>query len=157
MTDWILVSILGDIGVFILLVLAASSDFDKREIPDWISVLVATFGVLLIAIKLIIGVPVIEHVWGLVIALPLIILGLAGKLGGGDYKLLLALGLYMGIYYGLTAVVLITPVIICLAVYYLIRHKSLNIKLPLAPLILAGFVLVSALKWLFQNGFEIRI
>lgn len=74
---------------FIALSLAAVFDIRKREIPDWIPLLIA--GISLIP-------PGGVRFNGLIVALPLLVVGITiGGIGGGDIKLMGACGLVLGV------------------------------------------------------------
>lgn len=73
---------------FTVLSLAAVFDIRKREIPDWIPLL-------LMVVSL--TPPESVQLAGLLVALPLLIIGvIAGGIGGGDIKLVGACGLVLG-------------------------------------------------------------
>lgn len=89
---------------FTVLLLAAILDIRKREIPDWIPLLL--MGVSLIP-------PESVQLAGLLVALPLLIVGVtAGGIGGGDIKLVGACGLVLG--FGRTLMGLITGLLLLL-------------------------------------------
>lgn len=74
---------------FIALSLAAVFDIRKREIPDWISLLIA--GISFIP-------PGELSLSGMLVALPLLVVGITiGGIGGGDIKLTGACGMVLGI------------------------------------------------------------
>lgn len=124
---------------------AARVDLRRREIPNLVAIIIAVLG----AAATIVSASIVEHLLGLALALPLVIPGLLGHLGGGDYKLLLGIGLYLGFTQSLLASVLSVPVTICLAVYYIITKKTLkNVRIPLAPLIAFGCIGSVILKWI---------
>lgn len=83
-----MLSVVRLILFFTVLSLAAVFDIRKREIPDWIPLLLA--GVSLIS-------PESMQFSGLLVALPLLFVGVtAGGIGGGDIKLVGACGLVLG-------------------------------------------------------------
>lgn len=145
-----LVLVIADLVVLRVLLLAVKTDLKSREIKDSVSATISLLAILLIFLKLSLGLQVKEHFLGMVVVLPLILMGLRGKLGGGDYKLLLALGLYLGIYFGTAAIVLLLPIFVGLALYYLIKERSVKKDIAMAPLIATGSTLAVGLKWFIQ-------
>jgi len=133
-----------DVFFFYSLSWAALTDIKKREIPNVTAIIIAVIG----AVAAILSESAIDHLLGLAIAVLLIIPGLLGHMGGGDYKLLLGTGLYLGLTQSLLAFVLSVPATVCVAVYLLVKKKTLrNIRIPLAPLIAFGCVGSVIVKW----------
>lgn len=143
MNVWLL-SIVMDVFFFYSLSWAALTDIKKREIPNATAIIIAILG----AVAAVLSESMVEHLLGLAIALPLIIPGLLGHMGGGDYKLLLGTGLYLGLTQSLLAFVLSVPATACIAIYLLAKKKTLrDIRIPLAPLIAFGCVGSVIVKW----------
>lgn len=145
MAKWLFFAgIFMDFLFLIALFGAARADLKKREIPNLFSIIVAVLGV----VATILSSSIVDHLLGLAFALPLIIPGLLGHMGGGDYKLLLGTGLYLGLSQSLLAVVSSLPATMGVAIYLLIKKKTLkNIRIPLAPLIAFGCVGSVIIKW----------
>ena len=87
-------------AVLLLLAIGSITDFKKREVPDWLSYAAIAFGVglrLIFAISSWSWAPLIEGALGF---LPILILALimyyAGQWGGGDSKILMAVGILIG-------------------------------------------------------------
>lgn len=124
---------------------AARADLKRREIPNLPAIIIAVLG----ATVTILSTSIVDHLLGLALALPLIIPGLMGHMGGGDFKLLLATGLHLGLSQSLLAVILSVPATICVAIYLLARKKTLNnIRIPLAPLIACSCAEAVLFKWI---------
>ncbi len=124
---------------------AARADLKRREIPDLYALLISVLG----AAAAIVSASIVDRVLGLALAFPLIIPGLLGHMGGGDYKLLLAAGFYMGLSQSLSAMLLSLPAIFGAAVYLLAGKKTLkNVRIPLAPLIAFGCTGCIVAKWI---------
>ncbi len=85
MENILFVSIVMDAFFFYSLFWAALTDIKKREIPNVTAIIIAALG----AVAAVLSESVTEHLLGLAIAVPLVIPGLLGHMGGGDYKLLL--------------------------------------------------------------------
>lgn len=102
-------------------------------------------GFVVIVVKIAFGYSITVNLAGLLLALPLIYPGMKGKLGGGDYKLLLASGLYLGAY-GLVVMAVIGAVS-ALVPELIFMFKSKTRKLPLGPFIAIGFMSAVAVRW----------
>lgn len=148
MINWLLCAdIFMDMIFLGVLFGAARADLKRREIPNHIAIIIAVLG----AAATIVNASIIDHLLGLALALPLLIPGLLGHMGGGDFKLLLGTGLYLGISQSLLAVILSTPVTFFTAIYLLARKKTLkDIRIPLAPLIAFGCTGSVLLKWIIK-------
>jgi len=139
------VSIVIDAFFFYSLSWAAWTDMKKREIPNATAIIIAVLG----AVAAILSGAVTDHILGLVAAVPLIIPGLLGHMGGGDYKLMLGTGLYLGLTQSIVALVVSVPATIGVAVYLLAKKRTLkNVRIPLAPLIAFGCIGSVIFKWI---------
>lgn len=129
------------IPFFIVLVLAAVSDIRKREIPDWIPLLLTIVSLIP---------PESVQLSGLLVALPLLMIGVtAGGIGGGDIKLTGVCGLVLG--FGRTLIGLITGLLLLLF-FHAARQCVKRIKkenrergkeqaYPLVPFLLLGMLI----------------
>jgi Flp pilus assembly protein protease CpaA len=88
-------------AAFLLLAIGSITDFRKREVPDWLSYAAIAFGIglrVIFAITSQSWTPIIEGALGFA---PFLILALimyyAGQWGGGDSKVMMALGLLIGL------------------------------------------------------------
>jgi Flp pilus assembly protein protease CpaA len=129
---------------------AAWTDIKKREISNTMAASVFGLGVAMTVLAVSQNESIMDHILGLIIVIPLIVLGCIGRMGGGDYKFLLGTGLYLGLTQSLIAIIMIAPATLCLAIYYLIKYKTIRTKIPLAPLIGLGCMGCVALKWILQ-------
>lgn len=82
--------------VFVLLVIATVCDYLSREIPDWIAILIASVAM----VSAMLGWLGISPVWNLAGGVMGLAIGFGlfefAKLGGGDAKLIAALGVLVG-------------------------------------------------------------
>ena len=150
MNNWFFyVSILLDALFICTLLWVALTDIKKREIYNVTSVIVALLGIAGAILSVIQELPIIDHLLGLILATLSIIPGLKGVMGGGDFKLLLGTGLYLGLVQSVIAIVMSAPAVLCLSAYYLLKEKTLkSIRIPLAPLIGIGCLGSVGLKWI---------
>ena len=72
---------------------------------------------------------------GLLLSGPFYTAWLKGGMGAGDVKLLMGIGLYMGLWNTLTAFVLMLPVMVALTIYAGIRGKRTRSTIPFAPVL----------------------
>ena len=127
--------------IFILLGVGSYMDIKNREIPNWISVIVAMTAVINFRL---------ENLWGLIVAVIFFSVALAtGKIGGGDVKLIAALSVVCGLW-GSFALLLFaqTSMLIYYAGYCIFRKINGNTaekSLPFVPFITFGYVLTTIL------------
>ncbi|MCX4357813.1 MAG: A24 family peptidase [Oscillospiraceae bacterium] len=127
------ISILLGIGTFL--------DIKTREIPNWISVIVAMTAVINFRL---------DNLWGLIVAVIFFSVALAtGKIGGGDVKLIAALSVVCGLW-GSFALLLFAQ--IAMLVFYgvsvivqKLRGRTADKALPFVPFITFGYVLTAIL------------
>ena len=127
--------------IFILLGIGSYMDIKNREIPNWISVIVAMTAVINFRL---------ENLWGLIVAVIFFSVALAtGEIGGGDVKLIAALSVVCGLW-GSFALLLFaqTSMLIYYAGYCIFRKINGNTaekSLPFVPFITFGYVLTTIL------------
>ncbi|NPV89720.1 MAG: prepilin peptidase [Firmicutes bacterium] len=126
-------------GLFIVLLLTASLiDIKKRIIPDTLCLVIALTGCILFE-------PV--KLWGVLIAVPLLLAALLwGGMGGGDIKLMAAGGMVLGIREGMAAMVMgLAALLLFHAVYFIVqklRGRECPEAYPLAPFLSIGCIAV---------------
>lgn len=120
-----------------LLLIATISDLRSRIIPDWVSFLILLIGLLSFNASSITG--------AIIAALPFLIVAMiTGKLGGGDVKLIGAIGFVLGPYRGTYASVIAFLFLFA----FLILLKSLGRKglkdqsFAFAPFLSAGGIIM---------------
>ena len=102
---------------FLFLSLAAVSDLESQNIPDWMPCLIVVSGLLP---------PGQLHIAGLLVCLPLFIAGItAGGIGGGDIKLTAACGVVLGLDRAFTGLFL---ALCLLAVWHGVRMAAGSIR-----------------------------
>ena len=124
-----------------LLTFASVKDIKTREIPNWISVVVALSAILNFRL---------ENLWGIIVAVIFFSVAFAtGKIGGGDVKLIAALSIVCGLW-GSLALLLFAQ--ISMLVYYgvsvivqKIHGRTASKSLPFVPFITFGYVLTTIL------------
>lgn len=117
-----------------LLLLATFSDIKWRIIPDFLPVMIAFMAL-----------PSFQ-IWGGLLALPFLVVPMMspGKVGGGDIKLVAAIGVFLGYHTTLLALILAISTLILLyfASLGFKNPKKLNdLSAPLAPYLTFGVAL----------------
>lgn len=128
-------------AISILLGIGSVLDIKTREIPNWISVIIAATAVINFRL---------ENLWGLIVAVIFFSAALStGKIGGGDVKLIAALSIVCGLW-GSFALLLFAQ--IAMLIYYAgnyifckINGKTADKALPFVPFITFGYVLAAIL------------
>ena len=129
-------SVMQFAAIFILLGIGSYMDIKTREIPNWISVIVAMTAVINFRL---------DNLWGLIVAVIFFSVALAtGKIGGGDVKLIAALSVVCGLW-GSFALLLFAQIsmLIFYAGNYIfckINGKTADKSLPFVPFIFIGYL-----------------
>ena len=122
------ISILLGIGTFL--------DIKTREIPNWISVIVAMTAVINFRL---------ENLWGLIVSVIFFSVALAtGKIGGGDVKLIAALSIVCGLW-GSFALLLFAQIAMLIfyagnCIFRKINGGTASKSLPFVPFIFIGYL-----------------
>lgn len=134
-------SVMRFAAILILLCFGSYKDIKTREIPNWISVIVALTAVINFRL---------ENLWGIIVAVIFFSVALVtGKIGGGDVKMIAALSIVCGLW-GSFALLLFAQ--ISMLIYYAgscisckINGGTASKSLPFVPFITFGYVLVAIL------------
>ena len=129
-------SVMQFAAIFILLGIGSFLDIKTREIPNWISVIIAMTAVINFRL---------ENLWRLIVAVIFFSVALAtGKIGGGDVKLIVALSVVCGLW-GSFALLLFAQ--IAMLIFYAgnyifckINGKTADKALPFVPFIFIGYL-----------------
>ena len=134
-------SIVQFAAIFILLCIGSYKDIKTREIPNWISIIIALTAVINFRL---------ENLWGIIVAVIFFSVALAtGKIGGGDVKLIAALSVVCGLW-GSFALLLFAQISMLIfygvsAIVQKLRGKTADKALPFVPFITFGYVLTTIL------------
>lgn len=123
-------------AISLLLGIGSVMDIKTREIPNWISVIVAMTAIINFRL---------DNLWGLIVAVIFFSVALAtGKIGGGDVKLIAALSVVCGLW-GSFALLLFAQ--ISMLIFYgfsvivqKLRGKTADKSLPFVPFIFIGYL-----------------
>ena len=134
-------SVVQFVAITALLTFASVKDIKTREIPNWISVVVAFSAIINFRL---------ENLWGIIVAVIFFSVALATeKIGGGDVKLIAALSIVCGLW-GSLALLLFAQIsmLIFYAGKYIfckMKGKTASRSLPFVPFITFGYVLTTIL------------
>ena len=140
---------LTDLLFMVLLAWCSVSDLKKREIPNAAILLMQG-----LAAAHLIGAVCLGKAWygyliGALLAIPFFIAWMKGLFGGGDVKLLFAIGLYLGISLTLVSLAFALVVCICMVIRRAVSRRGIRVRLPLAPVLSIGAVMAVAPNYLF--------
>lgn len=129
-------SVMQFAAISVLLGIGSYIDIKTREIPNWISVIIAMTAVINFRL---------ENLWGLIVAVIFFSVALAtGKIGGGDVKLIAALSVVCGLW-GSFALLLFAQ--ISMLIFYgvsvivqKLRGRTADKALPFVPFIFIGYL-----------------
>jgi Flp pilus assembly protein protease CpaA len=132
-----------------LLVGCAYTDMRMRTVSNLAVILLLCLG---LAHTALIGLS--SSVWwpypaGLVLCMPFFIAWLKNVIGAGDVKLLMGIGLYLGLNSTLIAFALMLPVMAVLCVRSWIQKKTLKQRIPFAPVLAVGAIGATAAGYLY--------
>ena len=129
-------SVMQFAAISVLLGIGSYMDIKTREIPNWISVIVAMTAIINFRL---------ENLWGFIVAVIFFSVARAtGKIGGGDVKLIAALSVVCGLW-GSFALLLFAQIsmLIFYAGNYIFRKingKTADKALPFVPFIFIGYL-----------------
>lgn len=133
-----------------LLIWCSISDIRKRTVSNRSILLLLFLGLAHMGYILLCGGVWWQYPSGLLLSIPFFIAWLRNGMGGGDVKLIAAIGLYLGLLNTLVAFALMIPIFVALLAWSWIKHKTLKRRIPLAPLISAGATMAVLLEYLLQ-------
>jgi Flp pilus assembly protein protease CpaA len=139
--------ILMDAFFVAMLVWCAYMDIKTRTISNLSIILLLCLGLAHLLLTL------IGAVWwvypaGLALSAPFFASWLKGHMGGGDVKLLMGIGLYLGLIHTLLAFVLMLPLLGALAIHSWRKARTLRRSIPFAPVLsfgAGGIIIISYL------------
>lgn len=123
-------------AISLLLGIGSYMDIKTREIPNWISVIIALTAVINFRL---------DNLWGIIVAVIFFSVALATeKIGGGDVKLIAALSVVCGLWgsFALLLFAQISMLIFYAGKYILckINGKTASKSLPFVPFIFIGYL-----------------
>lgn len=131
-------SILADAFFIALLIWCAYTDIRTRTVPNTAVILLLCLGLTHTVLIGLSGSAWWPYAAGMVLAVPFFIVWLKGDIGAGDVKLIMGIGLYLGLAGTLISFALMLP---CMAISLIrswIRNKTLKTTIPFAPVLAFG-------------------
>ena len=129
-------SVMQFAAILILLCIGSYKDIKTREIPNWISVIIALLAIINFRLKNLLGIIVAVIFFSVALV--------TGKIGGGDVKLIAALSVVCGLW-GSFALLLVAQ--IAMLIFYgvsvilqKLRGKTADKALPFVPFIFIGYL-----------------
>lgn len=121
---------------------ASVTDIRKRLILNQAILAMLLLGILNLGLAIF-----LQQTWwvyptGLLIALPFLGAWLRGWMGAGDVKLILACGFFLGLPASLAMIALMLVLLIVIAIFLAVSHRSMKTKIPLGPVIAAACAVV---------------
>lgn len=130
--------ILTDAFFTALLIWCAYTDIRTRTVPNTAVILLLCLGLTHTVLIGLSGNAWWPYAAGMVLAVPFFIVWLKGDIGAGDVKLIMGIGLYLGLAGTLISFALMLP---CMAISLIrswIRNKTLKTTIPFAPVLAFG-------------------
>lgn len=134
----IALGILTDAFFVALLIWCAYTDIKARTISNLSVILLLCLGLAHLMLTLLIGVAWWVYPAGLLLSVPFFASWLKGHMGGGDVKLLMGIGLYLGLINTLLAFALMLPLLGALAIHSWRKTRTLRCSIPFAPVLTFG-------------------
>ncbi len=131
-------SILTDAFFIALLIWCAYTDIRTRTVPGTAVALLLCMGLVHTALIGLSGSAWWPYPAGLALAVPFFIVWLKGGMGAGDVKLIMGIGLYLGLAGILISFALMLPCMAILLIRSWIRYKTLKTTMPFAPVLAFG-------------------
>lgn len=144
-----IMSVLMDAFFITFLTWCAFTDIQKRTVSNTSVILVLCLGIAHTVLIVLAG-----HTWwtypaGIVLAVPFFVVWLKGGMGAGDVKLIMGIGLYLGVLNMLIAFAFMVPALAVLMIRSWIKIKTLKCAIPLAPVLAFGAGGALTLKYLY--------
>ena len=141
--------IIEDILFLALLAWCSVTDLKKREIPNAAILLILGLAAAHLAGVVRLGQPWYEYPIGMLLATPFFLAWMKGLFGGGDVKLLFAMGLYLGVTLMLISLAFTLVICVGVLIWRAASRRDTHVRLPLAPVVSCGAVAAVTLSYLF--------
>ncbi len=148
-----ILGILMDAFFIAFLLWCSYTDIRKRIVSNMTVILLLCLGIAHVVLMALAGIPWWTYPAGMVMAVPFFLAWLRGHMGAGDVKLVMAIGLYLGLLNAVIAFALMVPLLAILMIRSQIKTKNFKGTIPLAPVLAfgaIGVVLLQLLYVLFQ-------
>jgi Flp pilus assembly protein protease CpaA len=150
----VFLSILPDAFFITLLAWCSYTDIKCRSISNKAIVLMLCLGIARMIWVLFNSRTWVQYPAGLLLSVPFYIAWLKNSMGAGDVKLITAIALYMGLFNTLIVFAFLVPVLAAMMLHSWAKHKTIKLKIPLAPVIgicASGTIVLGYLYELISN------
>lgn len=130
--------ILMDAFFIVLLVWCACTDWKTRTVSNLPVVLLLCLGLAHTALMLLTGNSWWPYPAGLLLSVPFFIAWCRNGMGAGDVKLIMGIGLYLGLPGTLVSFALMVPLLAALTVRSWRKNKTIKNAIPFAPVLTFG-------------------
>ncbi len=141
--------IMMDAFFIALLLWCSCTDIRKRIVSNVTVILLLSLGIAHTVFMALAGSTSWTYPAGLVLAVPFFLTWMRGHMGAGDVKLVIAIGLYLGLLNTVIAFALMVPLLAILMIRSQIKTKTLKGAIPLAPVLTFGAFGVLVLGYLY--------
>lgn len=131
-------SILMDAFFNALLGWCAYTDIKTRTVSNVTIILLLCLGLVHTALMLLTGNAWWAYPAGLLLSTPFFIAWLQNSMGAGDVKILMGIGLYLGLVSTLVAFALMLPVLVVCTIHVRRKHGTVKSAIPFAPVLAFG-------------------
>lgn len=121
-----------------LLAWCAYTDLKRREINNATILAMLLLGIVKVIVFIVWGIAWWQYPAGIVLVVPFFIVWLRNGMGAGDVKLIITTTLYLGLSNMIIAFALMVPVLVILMIWLISKNKTLNRRIPFAPVITVG-------------------
>lgn len=141
-----MIELILDVIFLCILAVCAITDLKKRIIPNYAVAFLFLLGLLNIVLLLISGDSILPNILAFAVSLSGLIAWRCGKIGGGDIKLLMGMGLYLGIWrMAIACIGMALPCLVFL-LWQLIRKYKPE-RVPFAPFLFIGGIITVFLTY----------
>ena len=121
-----------------LLVWCACTDWKARTVSNLCIALLLGLGLAHTALMILNGGTWWTYPAGLLLSVPFIITWLKNGMGAGDVKLIMGIGIYLGLLNTLVSFILMIPLLVILTVRSWRKNKTVKSAIPFAPILAFG-------------------
>ena len=134
----VFLSILMDAFFIALLIWCAYTDWKARTVLNLCIALLLGLGLARTALIILNDGTCWTYPAGLLLSVPFIIAWLKNAMGAGDVKLIMGIGLYLGLLNTLVSFTLMIPLLVILTVHSWRKNKTVKSAIPFAPVLAFG-------------------
>ena len=148
-------TVFGSIGILLdafflaLLSWCAYTDWKTRAVSNLPVAMLVYLGLVKVVLTFLPGSALWwHHPAGLLLSIPFLITWYKNNMGAADVKLIMAIGLYLGLLNTLVSFALMIPILAVSMVCTWLKKRTMKCRIPLAPVLTFGAVATIALRYL---------